>query len=363
MYFPRPVEFDPAPYDLPPMLWTLVRAYLAFIGFAVGSFLNVVAWRVPNGMSIVTPGSHCPMCGTPIEARDNLPVIGWLLLKGRCRACRCHIPIRYPLVEAVVGLLTIAVVEHDGPVAVLPFHLVLLWLWTALALIDWDTFTLPLELTLPAIPVAIASAAFDPERTVTEALVGAAVGWSLIVLVGAAAEWWLGKEAMGGGDAWLLASIGGAIGAGGLPVAMFLASLQGSLVGGFQLWRYGRWNPEEEEAPVPPAAAVPAPATEVAPQPVAVETPVAVEPVAAAPTEADAKAAEAPAAVPPSAEPATAAAPAGQDDDDWVPDPSAIPFGPFLVLGGLQAFFLGDWIAQALRWRDVVASLRELVGH
>src|SRR5687768_2514729 len=93
------------PLELPALEMALVVAWMLFVGGSLGSFLNVVVYRIPIGLSIVRPGSHCPRCKTPILVRDNLPVIGWLLLGGKCRACRLPISPRYPLVEFYFGLV------------------------------------------------------------------------------------------------------------------------------------------------------------------------------------------------------------------------------------------------------------------
>ena len=129
-------------------------------------------------------------------------------LGGRCRDCRGPITARYPLVEATAGLLTWLFIQRDGFTPLLGFHLVFVYVGLALALIDLDTFLLPFVLTLPLIPISIASGFFDPHRGWIQALIGAGVGWALIVLIGKVGELATGKEAMGGGDAWLMASIG-----------------------------------------------------------------------------------------------------------------------------------------------------------
>jgi len=126
------------------------------LGLAVGSFLNVVVWRVPRGESVVSPPSACPSCSTPIRPRDNLPVAGWLLLKGRCRDCAAPISPRYPLVEALTAGLFVVLALRFGPDPVLPAYLYLAAVGLALALIDLDTRRLPDVLTLPSYAVLAA---------------------------------------------------------------------------------------------------------------------------------------------------------------------------------------------------------------
>jgi len=127
---------------------------LAVLGLAIGSFLNVVVWRVPRGESVVSPPSACPSCDTPIRPRDNVPVAGWVLLKGRCRDCDTKISPRYPIVEATTGVLFVVMALRFGLDPVLPAYLYLAAVGLALALIDLDCKRLPDALTLPSYPVA-----------------------------------------------------------------------------------------------------------------------------------------------------------------------------------------------------------------
>lgn len=131
----------------------LLVGLCALVGLAVGSFLNVVVWRVPRGESVVTPPSACPACSSPIRPRDNVPVAGWLLLQGRCRDCSTPISARYPLVEAVTAGLFAVLALHFGADPVLPAYLYLAAVGMALALIDVDTRRLPDVLTLPSYAV------------------------------------------------------------------------------------------------------------------------------------------------------------------------------------------------------------------
>src|SRR3954447_26801825 len=125
-------------------------------GLLIGSFLNVVVWRVPRGESVVSPPSHCPSCDMPIAPRDNIPVLSWVLLRGRCRSCGARISSRYPLVELLTGILFAGLAAWFGPVAQLPAFLYLAAVGVALALIDLDLKRLPDVLTLPSYPVGLA---------------------------------------------------------------------------------------------------------------------------------------------------------------------------------------------------------------
>lgn len=134
---------------------TVLALGAAVLGLLVGSFLNVVIWRVPRGESLLRPGSHCPSCGESLRWRDNVPVLSWLLLRGRCRTCQAHISPRYVVVEVLTGTLFAALALRHGPEAALPAHLYLAAVGIALAVIDIDVQRLPDALTLPSYGVAL----------------------------------------------------------------------------------------------------------------------------------------------------------------------------------------------------------------
>ena len=127
----------------------------AILGLLVGSFLNVVIFRVPRGESVVSPRSRCPGCGTELSARDNVPVLSWLVLRGRCRICKAPISVRYPIVELLTGLLFAAVAWWTGLAWELPAYLYLAAIGVALSAIDLDTKRLPNAIVLPSYAVAL----------------------------------------------------------------------------------------------------------------------------------------------------------------------------------------------------------------
>jgi leader peptidase (prepilin peptidase) / N-methyltransferase len=129
---------------------------IGLLGVAIGSFLNVVIWRVPRGESVIHPPSHCPTCDAPIKPRDNVPVVSWLLLRGRCRNCGSRISARYPLVELSTGVLFVAFGIRFGIHADLPAYLYIGAVGIALAMIDIDLLRLPDALTLPSYPIGLA---------------------------------------------------------------------------------------------------------------------------------------------------------------------------------------------------------------
>jgi len=128
---------------------------VGLLGLAVGSFLNVVIYRVPIGQSLIRPGSHCPHCDSEVRNRHNVPVLSWLLLRGRCADCRAPISVRYPLVEAGTAVLFVAVAARFGLSWELPAYLYLAAVSVALAAIDLDTMRLPDAIVLPSYGVAL----------------------------------------------------------------------------------------------------------------------------------------------------------------------------------------------------------------
>src|SRR5947209_6670504 len=147
----------------------LSAAFAGAFGAVIGSFLNVVAYRLPRRESLVRPGSRCPGCQAAIKPYDNLPVIGWLLLRGRCRRCGVPISSRYPVVEALTALLAVGVVLVSHSTAALVLGLVLVAVLVPVALIDLDHRIIPNRITGPAAVLAIAlGAALQPSHLVEQ---------------------------------------------------------------------------------------------------------------------------------------------------------------------------------------------------
>jgi leader peptidase (prepilin peptidase)/N-methyltransferase len=172
-----------------------VALWVALVGGAIGSFLNVVIARVPAGESVVSPGSRCPRCRRAIAWYDNVPVVSWLVLRGRCRGCRAPISPRYPLVELLGAGAALAAWARHGLSGGAAAELLLVAVLVALAFIDLDTWLLPHVLTWPLIPLGLAAAA------------------------------------LGFGDVWLLSGIGAWLGVQALLPVILLASIQGAIVG------------------------------------------------------------------------------------------------------------------------------------
>lgn len=270
---------------------TLVGLWVGAVGACVGSFLNVVIARVPAGQSVVRPGSRCPRCEAPIRWYDNLPVVSWLLLRARCRACRAPISVRYPIVELLGAAAALGAWWHAGPswaaLAVFSFSAFLL----AMSAIDLDTWLLPHVLTWPflALGLLAAVAGVSPAPSLASAALGATIGFALFAAVAVVGRWLARREAMGFGDVWLLSGLGAWLGAAAILPIVLLASIQGAVVG-VALLLLGKAQTGEPRAPGPGAGG----------------------------------------------------------GEDWVPPRNAVPFGPFLALGALEWLYLGAWLARAV---------------
>ena len=209
----------------------MLDVYAALLGLVTGSYLNVVAHRLPRGESTVLPRSRCPYCGGGIRARDNLPLLSYLLLRGRCRRCGAPISWRYPAFEAATALLFVGVVERFGigleGLAGLIFGCLLL----VLAAIDFDHLLLPDRLTLPGILVGLAAQPWLPQTSLLDALLGVAVGAGLLILLINFWYWLRGEEGMGMGDVNMLAMVGAFVGWQGVLVTFALATVAGAACG------------------------------------------------------------------------------------------------------------------------------------
>jgi leader peptidase (prepilin peptidase)/N-methyltransferase len=224
------------------MIVPLLLLASGLLGLAVGSFLNVVVHRVPRAMSLSHPGSHCPVCGHPIRHRHNVPVLGWLLLRGRCADCRTRISPRYPAVELMTALLFLAVTARLadlGLYAALPAFLWFVALGVSLALIDLEVRKLPDALTLPGYPVlatllAIAAWVDDDPAALLRAGLGAVASFALYYLLAVAKP-----GGMGFGDVKTAGLVGGMLAFISWPVLLVgtvAAFLLGSIVGVAQIF-------------------------------------------------------------------------------------------------------------------------------
>lgn len=248
------IKWEPCdcPHQLRPVAPKIVNSLLAdtlvpfsivfILGAAVGSFLNVVVYRLPAGLSLLYPPSRCPRCETRLKPYDNVPVFGWLWLKGRCRNCKQPIAARYPMVEFSTGCLFVSVFALFGISWQTPgYWLFVCWL-LALALIDLDTMTLPNSLTASGLLLGygfqgwmgylVNPSIVSVAGAVMTAVLASIFGLWLFDLVGIAGSRAFGKAAMGGGDSKLAAMMAAWLGWPGLLLATFIAAALGAVIGG-----------------------------------------------------------------------------------------------------------------------------------
>jgi leader peptidase (prepilin peptidase) / N-methyltransferase len=223
-----------------------VAAFTGLFGAIVGSFLNVVVYRLPRRESLVRPASRCPGCATPIKPYDNIPVVSWLLLRGRCRSCKTAIPMRYPLVEGLTALLCVAAVLAGGSAATIALNVTFILLLVPIALIDFEHRIIPNRLTALGALLAVGiGMALDPSGEPERLIAGAAAGGALLL---AALAYPAG---MGMGDVKLAGVMGLFLGSAVAP-AMLIALLAGVLAGVFVMARKGTSEGRKTAVPFGP---------------------------------------------------------------------------------------------------------------
>ena len=232
---------------------TVFAAFCGVLGLLVGSFLNVVIHRLPRMMerewhgqcaelrgetllekeplSLAKPRSRCPECGHMITALENIPVISWLALRGKCAACRKPISIRYPIIEGLTGLLTAFAAAHFGFGWTAAGGILLVWCLIVLTFIDVDSQLLPDSITLPLVWIGLLFNIFGTYTDLQSAVIGAMFGYLSLWSVYWCFKFVTGKEGMGYGDFKLLAAIGAWLGWQVLPLTILLSSLVGAIVG------------------------------------------------------------------------------------------------------------------------------------
>ncbi|MEE9425564.1 MAG: A24 family peptidase [Methylococcales bacterium] len=239
-----------------PIIFCIV---IGFVGLCVGSFLNVVIYRLPIMMerdwraqsaemldvanpdsaagdeietfNLNTPNSRCPGCNTPIRAWQNIPVVSYLMLGGKCAKCKTSISMRYPIVELLTGILSVFIAWHFGFSLQTLFALFLTWALIALTLIDFDHQLLPDVITLPLIWLGLFASLFDVFTDSQSSIIGAIAGYLSLWSVYMAFKLITGKEGMGFGDFKLLSAFGAWFGWKLLPVIILLSSLIGAIIG------------------------------------------------------------------------------------------------------------------------------------
>lgn len=231
----------------------LLAPVAALIGLVVGSFLNVVIYRLPLMMErgwrrdcealagkeavpeerfdLVMPRSRCPHCGHMVSARDNIPVLSYLLLRGRCRACGAHISLRYPAVEILTAVLTVVTALHFGFTWQGLFAVLLTWTLIALSFVDFDKQLLPDSITLPWLWLGLLLSLFGIYTDSHASIVGAVAGYLSLWLIYHLFRLLTGKEGMGYGDFKLFALFGAWLGWQSLPLIILLSSAVGAIIG------------------------------------------------------------------------------------------------------------------------------------
>ena len=244
--------------DLQLVSLPVALVFVTALGAMIGSFLNVVIHRLPREESVVFPSSRCPSCGASIRPYDNVPVLSWLVLRGRCRSCKAGINARYPAVEALTALLFALVLLQQGLTAGLPADLVFTAALVALVFIDAEHMLLPDAITLPGIGVALVARALVPNLygveflrdgimagwpdaglSLANSLLGAAAGGGSLWLVGWLWERARGVEAMGLGDVKMMFMVGAYLGWPLTLVTLFLGVVAGALAGVALMLRRG----------------------------------------------------------------------------------------------------------------------------
>jgi leader peptidase (prepilin peptidase)/N-methyltransferase len=246
-YFQILSEVAPEFWTSPPML-----AMVFVFGSIWGSFLNVCVYRIPREISVVTPGSHCGSCASPVAWYDNLPILSWFILRGRCRRCQATFSFRYPLIEALTGGVFLLTWIYFGPSwLTLAYWLFLFGLLVG-TFIDFEFYILPDRITLGGMVIGLVASVLVPalhgvgpdERllALTRSAIGLGLGWGVLYLVRVMGELAFRKEAMGLGDVKLLGAIGAFVGWQGVLFTLVASSLLGTIFGVLTILVRGREN-------------------------------------------------------------------------------------------------------------------------
>lgn len=327
--------------SLPPIFVQIV----AFIfGAMVGSFLNVVIHRLPAGESIVHPRSKCPKCGDMIPSWLNVPILSWIVLRGKCRACKTPISPRYPLVELMTAMLFLALAVQHGPTLPLLHGMILAASLIAITFIDIAIWEIPDEISLPGILIGVVLRPFAYDVPWYNGLIGAALGASFLWLVRWAFLKARGVEGMGLGDIKLIAMIGAFLGPIALLPTILVASVAGAVIGGVLLLAKKKEAAAagDEEPPPPPTTVWYGPIVAVAamggsillwlkrlelPLQIGISIAVALCTAAIVLSLLD--------------RPPEGMTEEEEAEEDWTPAITAVPYGPFLALGALTYLLIG----------------------
>ena len=215
-------------------------------GLILGSFFNVCIYRIPQGKSIVWPGSFCPKCNAPIHWYDNIPVFSYLFLRGKCRQCKAPISLQYPLIELLTAGLTVLFVWKNGLTVWGFVQLAAVYVLLILSVIDWQLMLIPDRFSLGLLALGVAFAWCNPNfsglwwQKELASLLGAGVGLFGVLAIALVGTWMFGKEAMGGGDVKLMAGIGAFVGWQGVITTVVFGSCLGLVYALYMMVRHGK---------------------------------------------------------------------------------------------------------------------------
>lgn len=209
----------------------MLELYSFIFGLLMGSFLNVCIFRIPMEQSIVSPGSHCPHCNKTIRFYDNIPLLSYLILGGKCRYCRASISLQYPLVEGMTALSSLLLFLRFGPSLSYLFYFAFVAALITITVIDLHHQIIPDVISLPGIGIGLLASLIVPQITFLNSLLGTLLGGGSLFLVATAYHWLFKREGMGGGDVKLLAMIGAFLGWKAVILTIFLSSFIGSVTG------------------------------------------------------------------------------------------------------------------------------------
>jgi len=212
----------------PPFLFP---AFAFIFGTVVGSFLNVCICRMPKDESIISPPSHCPQCSCQIRWYENIPVVSYLFLRGKCRGCGAHISLQYPLVELLNGFLTLLLFLRFGPSPAFAVYFLFCSALVVITFIDIEHQIIPDEISLSGIPIGFILSFFLKEHSWLNSLFGILLGGGTLLLVAYCYQRLTGKDGMGGGDIKLLAMMGAFLGWQAVLFIIFASSFVGSVIG------------------------------------------------------------------------------------------------------------------------------------
>jgi leader peptidase (prepilin peptidase)/N-methyltransferase len=202
----------------------------AVAGMCVGSFLNVCILRLPKEQSLLSPPSTCPQCGQRIAWYDNIPLVSWIALRGKCRRCGAAITAQYPLIEALVGVLWLAAYVNYGVSVQALAGALFCTILLGIGITDARHYLIPDEFTWGGLGLGLALSLVGGWQGFLQAVIGAAVGFGLLYTVGVAGRWLFKEEAMGGGDVKMMAMVGSFVGWKGVLLTIFAGALLGTLI-------------------------------------------------------------------------------------------------------------------------------------